>query len=227
VFGAILFEIERVLPEEFFNVETLRSFLRKIGKVASDLEKYSVSFRWDPDQAAEEQEERHLFEMYIESLSAAGLETIAPLPYRHVLADQQAHEAWELMRREWGHLADYYYEWEIEEGAHLKDATNSSVIRFGACDFVEHVPLISLHDALRERGILRLFELTKSRMELYEIDVDMFVPRSAGVEMYWTSGGLDWIMYGSDDGILTIGGEWLIESVKQVWPHWEEGLEAS
>jgi hypothetical protein len=34
-------------------------------------------------------------------------------------------------------------------------------------------------------------------------------------------------MYGSDDGVLAVGGERLFESIKRILLRWEEGLEAS
>ncbi len=37
---------------------------------------------------------------------------------------------------------------------------------------------------------------------------------------------MDWLMYASHEGSLTIAGDWLIEEVRAAWPEWEQHLYA-
>lgn len=126
----------------------------------------------------------------------------------------------------WGHLPEHYYEWEFDEVGQLP-AQATDVTRFDLCDFVEHVSVDWVRDVLKTHGVERVWELHELSRELFEMDPGMFVPRRDGTELYWTSRSMDWIMYSSHEGALTIGGEWLTYEVKGKWADWREGIEAS
>jgi len=53
--------------------------------------------------------------------------------------------------------------------------------------------------------------------------VSLFQPYYNGAEGYWSSDGLDWIIYASHESSVTVGG-WLLEEVKQAWSDWNSRI---
>ncbi len=54
--------------------------------------------------------------------------------------------------------------------------------------------------------------------------VSLLEPEYDGREGYWTSEGMDWLLYASHEGSITVAGDWLLEAVKSIWPAWRKHL---
>ncbi len=81
------------------------------------------------------------------------------------------------------------------------------------------MPSRLLQLALQEHGVERFWEL-REYGPCHECDVHLFEPLYTGAEGYWSSVGLDWIVYASHESSITIGG-WLADRVKKGWPQWK------
>ena len=76
-----------------------------------------------------------------------------------------------------------------------------------------------LRDALERRGVSNVFLLHEFGNPEYEIELGIFEPgyRDGG-EQYSTSEHADWIVYASHESSITIGGEWLIDVFRGLYP---------
>lgn len=156
-------------------------------------------------------EERASFSRHVRGLKLSDLSVVAPLPYRRVLTTAESQSIWSRLRSRWEIANGYWYP--------IADCKPPGVIAFHANAFEKAVTGEQLRAILAERDISRLWELREYGPE-YEVDVSLFEPRYNGAEGYWSSGDMDWIIYSSHEGSVTVGG-WLVAHVKALWPSCE------
>jgi hypothetical protein len=211
--GEILFGLEQLTPEEFPTTDLLRAELLSIGRDAEpDMSTWS-----GPDLTREMEEERDLFRAYVESLSSVGLRTVEPLYHRRMLSDREADKLWRRVNRHWGASPDSLW-YPLNNG----EPPAPNVLAFNTNEFSDNVPTSTLRSFLAARRIRRLWELQWDFGLVYEIDLEIFRP--GGSETYWTSEMMDWIVYTSHEGSITIGGEWLLNLVMYEWPDCDKHL---
>lgn len=215
VLGAVLFHIEQVTPSDFLSVDALRAFLIETGRSVGDEQTDST----DPDVERETDKERALFCSYIEDLSADDLRAVAPLPYRRVLGQREQERIWQRLKRRWGLTPQLH--WYPLQDVQLPP----HVVALQEKWFARYVPPDVLRQILMQRRVRRVWELREAgSFPQYEMDVALLVPWDGGGEHCWTSEKMDWILYTSHEGSVTIGGDWLFNLVKQAWPQWEEHI---
>ena len=117
------------------------------------------------------------------------------------------------MASEWKVDSDYWYP--------LVDVPRGDLLAFDAMAFGQAVARGPLHRVLEERGIARVFELREGG-SAFEIELRDLEPTYTGDEGYWCTKELDWLLYASHEGSLTVAGEWLIRDIKRVWQSWEK-----
>ncbi len=214
VLDAILVEVEKLTPDDARTADQMRGLLASAGRAAQS------PFTQEPHNDIEKRviaEERDLFCAYVSGISEEELRSAEPLPYRRVLSSEESQRLGSQLNQRWGvDREDYWHPLISEE-------LPPSVVAFDANSVHEHVPLAALHDILERRGVRRLWELHEYGTE-YELDLGLFAPVYTGSEGYWTSIGMDWLMYASHEGSLTVAGDWLIEEVRAAWPEWEQHL---
>jgi hypothetical protein len=223
VIQGILRRIEGAAPDAFPSVEPLRAFLIETERVASLEEdtgplKEDAGIRvWtDKPRAAKHAatNERVRFCAYIESLRSDDLSHIQPLPRHRLLGEREAERLWARLAREW-QIPSKGYWWPLGN----QEAPPPHVLAFNDWEFDGHVPISLLRDWLRgarARPILRFDNDNPG--EDYEMDLELFA--LDGSEAYWTSPKMDWVIYGSHESSVTIGGQWLLNLVKREWPEW-------
>ncbi|HEU5377623.1 MAG TPA: hypothetical protein VFV38_19540 [Ktedonobacteraceae bacterium] len=83
----------------------------------------------------------------------------------------------------------------------------------------------TLREILRRHNVTRVWMLSQGPVpEQYEMDVAWMVAEPGPLEHCWTSESMDWLIYTSHEHSITLGGQWLLQEVKQHWPQWEEHL---
>lgn len=211
VLNAIRVELERIDPESLGEIADARELIVLAGETAED------SFTRGPVGAIEERamaEEREAFAKYVDELTPADLEAIEPIPYRRVLSSEESKSIWSRLEARWQIPAGYWYP--------LADCALSDVVAFKVGAFAVAVTQECLQDILSAHGIDRIWELREYGPEYVE-DVSLFEPSYNFAEGYWTSGDMDWIVYASHEGSITVAG-WLLMSIKEVWPSWQSSL---
>ena len=83
------------------------------------------------------------------------------------------------------------------------------------------------HNTLRQifatRGITTLFEMRENG-EMAEIELIQLHPFYTGLEGFWFTEKLDWLIYASHESSVTVGGPWLLSAVQAAWPKWENRI---
>src|SRR5260370_10696722 len=116
-------------------------------------------------------EESEDYKTYIRILSEGDLLSIAPLPFRRVLADRESKELWNQLKTTWDIGEGYWF--PLGEGQ-----TPPNVLPFHVDYFKAINGLALLRDALGQRGISRVFELHEYGPDEpdYEIELSIFEP---------------------------------------------------
>src|SRR5207244_1154599 len=89
-----------------------------------------------------------------------------------------------------------------------------------------------LRRALARQAVTRLYELpTVLRDPARELDLELFDAardrKRITIDVFWTSPAMDWLIFGSHEAMITLGGDDLIRDFKQRVPEWPEGVWAS
>jgi hypothetical protein len=209
--NAIRVELERIDPEKLIDEDSTRSLLILAGQVAEDISTRPPSGHIEARVMNEEREE---FCRFVGALKPSDLDNIERLPYQRVLTEAEAKSIWARMRSKWKIPAGYWYP--------LSDCDLPDIVAFDAEAFDNAMPQKALHGILATLGIKRVFELREYGPE-YEQDLALFEPSYNGAEGYWISDDLDWIIYASHEGSITVGGLMLNE-LKAIWPAWKSHL---
>lgn len=211
VLNAIRVELERIDPGKLIDEDSTRNLLILAGQAAEDV------FTRPPAgdiEARVMDEEREEFCRFIGALKPSDFDNIEKLPNQRVLTEAEAKSIWARVRSKW----------QIQKGywCPLTDCDLPNVIAFDAEAFHNALPQVALHNILSARGIKGVFELREYGPE-YEQDLALFEPSYNGAEGYWISYDLDWIIYASHEGSITVGGS-ILEELKAIWPEWKSHL---
>jgi hypothetical protein len=208
-------EVERLIPDSANDLAELRSRLIDACTLAENrlLEGFTkvIARKAVCEEAAD-------FQAYIQVLEERDLADISPLPYRRVLAEEESNKLWNKLKEAWGIGNGYWF--PLREGRIPEDLLTFHVDYFSKMDGAD-----LLREALRNHRVSRIFQLNefKSTDPEYEIELSLLEPRYAsGDEQYCTSETLDWIVYASHESSLTIGGDWLVDIMKERWPDWNQ-----
>jgi hypothetical protein len=139
------------------------------------------------------------------------------IPYERTLHLDEIQRLWKQMQEHWdinGHG------WYPITGSDMPP----TVVAFEDAWFYNEIPLNVLQGILKRHEITRVWELREGHEAGYEMDTAFLDLYYDGTEGYWTSEGMDWLIYVSHENSLTVAGEWLIAAIKVLWPRWNEHL---
>ncbi|GEM_PF-2093539 len=202
----VLEQLEEFVPADFDSFEDAREVLALIGS----LDPGALLQMRHPLELETARAECALFAAFVWGLTAAAVEGTEALPFRRRLT------AGEYERVE----ARFVARWGQWYG--------------GCCDLRGVPPHITLHCAFMEEpgrlpairsilerhGVSRLWELRETRFG-YEIDLPDAKFRYTGDEGFWTSDGMQWMIYSSHESSITFGGVSLANEVTARWPECE------
>jgi hypothetical protein len=207
--NAIRVAVETIDSDVLIDFATAKSQLLQAGRAADD------AFTRSPgdDIAVRAQlDERENFCGFVAAISELDSWNYEPLPYRRVLASDEAARIWSALKSKWGmERRSYWYP--------LTEASVSGVVAFHTHEFEAAVPAPALVRKLSTMGIERVWELREHGPEFVE-DVELFDPQCTGAEGVWTSEGFDWVLYASHESSVTIAGK-LLPVVQSMWPEWQ------
>ncbi|MBH5317518.1 hypothetical protein I6N90_06770 [Paenibacillus sp. GSMTC-2017] len=119
--------------------------------------------------------------------------------------------------------------WAIQKRSHwipLDASKHKFALPFMDDYFESEFGFERLRAILKKHGVNEVYELRElTSSPEYELEVSAFYPTyDFDGEGFWCSKEMDWVIYVSHENSITIGGEWLINMVKEVWPNWESRL---
>lgn len=211
VLNAILVEVERFDPSSFSSLDNARKVIITAGNTAHD------NFTRASEGSIEESlmnEERQAFQRFVQDFPMSELASVERLFYRRVLSTAESEEVWKRLQAAWSVIKGEYW-------FPLAESQRNDVEAFQAPYFRRAVRPEKLQTILQGQGLSRIWELREYGPE-YELDLSAFEPYYSGAEGYWCSEQMDWIIYASHEGSITVGGEWLLTVVKNAWPEWSK-----
>lgn len=120
------------------------------------------------------------------------------------------------LKNEWEVGGQFWFPLEIKED----EAKPPHAEAFHSGSIAQELTYQRLREILAAHGITKLFEMREGG-DMWEIDLAEFYPSYAGLEGYWFTERVDWLVYASHEITTTISGAWLLPEVKAVWPDWE------
>lgn len=212
VVGAMLEGVETLRPEEMASLEAARVRIAVAG-----LEARNMFTQPAPGELEEPRmtEERAAFAAFVRGVGEAELARVQPLPCRRVLGEDEDRAIWDRIRERWD-VDGYWYP--------LGETSRADVIAYADDAFQRAVGSEGLRRILERRGVRRVWEIREFGPS-YEMDVVLLEPEySGGAEGFWSAGEMDWLVYASHEGSVTIGGAGLMREVEAAWPEWERHL---
>ncbi|PQV63720.1 hypothetical protein B1R32_10960 [Abditibacterium utsteinense] len=123
------------------------------------------------------------------------------------------------LRNEWYLEDDFWFPLTVSENEKLPPYTEA----FEYFSFKQELTYETLRQILAEQQIETLYELREDGT-MCEIELSEFHPIYTGLEGYWFTPQLDWLIYASHEDSITIGGKWLLPAVQAAWPDWEQHI---
>ena len=229
---AIKNEVEYYRPEDFESVDELFEILKLTGQTATNRTlKQFVQVSGGHSNALEVAAivdiERQHFCDALSMMRSSNLQEIEPLPYRRTLSKEEGESLWKAMSTKWA----FSRAWYPICGPPRPD---NAIAFLDEAFYMALMPDL-LSRIFHFRGIERVFEILEtsekgleSGFPEREIDVTILNPtyggEIAGIEKYWCTQELDWLLYASHESSITVGGKWLIDAVQDAWPTWQDGL---
>jgi hypothetical protein len=223
-----LTEIERREPGDFRDGATARAYALDAGRRPRVWKTYTgrggeearrdCGYDWEPDEARRVEEARRAYLTYVEALTVEAAAAVPPLGHRLVLSQSarlrtgtrlRERRAVDPRRRCWYPLR--------------AEPTPSDALALQQDWFYAEMGVEALREALRRHGVARVWELNESRLDP-EYEMDTSLCGFEGIETYWSSHELDWLVYVSHESSITFAGAWLVEEIKRRWPGWERRL---
>jgi hypothetical protein len=132
--------------------------------------------------------------------------------HERILPKSEADILYKRMAATWGVGRHYWWPLSDPRPAHAEG--------FQDWFFEQEFGYATLRRILTEHGVSSVFEFREDGAA-YQVRVATFEPCCTGLEGFWTTDRLDWIIYASHEGSVTVGGEWLLPAVQAAWPSWE------
>lgn len=214
---SILLDIERIIVEDYKSVEELRNKLIDIVE-SKELESGRAS-------SYEEEEElknivntvKNELKEYIEAVDEDTLNFMEPIFYRRVLTEEEINNLKERIASKWriGDFCDPF------TGADRED-----LVVFHEKFFQDDSNFNKLKEVLRRIEKERIYEVRVWKNFGYVMDTSAFTIFKPYydhcIEGFWCSEKMNWIIYKSHENTIALGGDKLLEEVKNNIDNWEE-----
>jgi hypothetical protein len=213
VLHAIQAAVEAFTPADLGSLDEARELL---AMAAAEAQSIFTRPPVDEIERSAMAEEREQFAQYVRGLSYEQLARIEPLPFRRTLAEAESARIWTELKNRWG-VKGYWY--PLDRAPDAEPPPHAQA--FNADPFFDPELQQQLRDALAELDVSRVWEIreldTDPDKEFY---LALLEPVYTGAEGYWTDASLDWLMYASHEGSVTIAGESLLPELQRRWPNW-------
>jgi hypothetical protein len=207
---AILIEVERSVPGDFTSVEEARTLLDVAGQTTPLL---TAAVRWgrrEPWAAAVIADARERFCTFVAQFESATAE-LEPLPYRRVLSQAEVLRLTEALKQTWGTGPGDWYP--------RPDDPRDDVGEFDAYGFYAVVTDDEVRGLLRRHGVSWIYEFPEGGPP-YKIGLESLEPSHDGDDHFWCDDSFSWVLFASHEHSVAVGGRWLLDGLRQLWPDW-------
>ena len=213
VLREIQIAIERIVPMSI-DLEECRELL--IDAALHTQNDITSSKRWrDGGGQSKTQIERTLLANYIRSLTVEVLNDVKPLPYRRFLIPSESATLHDRMQ----------VRWRIDRKQWIPDRPiefAGDILVVHIDDFSKFIGSSAIKQILSDHDVHKVFRIcSDSDFPDCELHISSF-ETTIYWGHYWTSDSMDWVIYVSEQWLVTIAGDWLIPAIKALWPSWSE-----
>ena len=202
-------EIERIHVDSGMSLSEMRDLLVAASAKAEAGLQTELTNKLAQAAIREEAED---FRVYVGALTPTELVQVKPLPHRRVLRKEESERLWDGLRKAWSVGSGYWF--PLKEGM-----MPPNILAFHTDYFLSINGQRILRDTLGRHGVSTVFLLHEFGDPDYEVELGIFEPgyRDGG-EQFSTTEHADWVVYASHESSITIGGEWLIDEFRRLYP---------
>jgi hypothetical protein len=197
---AILKGIEIIVGSVFSNVEECKSKLKEIANSSNTI---FTKGQTNNIEANAIEDERRKFVHFIDNLNLWDGRLIEPLPYRRRLLEVEATDIRNSLHDNWNFDGTY---WEPLNNCSTKPFIFFNKENLDIEDFIKIKTAILTHTN-------RIYEITEQG---YDYEIDNIEFDADCYETVFTDRSFDWIVYGSHEGTLAFGGDWLLTELTNI-----------
>jgi hypothetical protein len=214
-------ELIGIDPSKVTTMDEIRSLVELAAKIAFDFGMNSGESISVVQKAI--QQEYDALSTHLRELSPDKLSSVMPLPYIRALSRQEQIDRLAAFGERWQvEVADGWFELDYYPLVSLASAALPPMEAFDAEALVEAEGTRVIQAILRSHHVERIYCFEENypgiECEVSQLDVARAIPH---IVSFIFSDTLDWMIYTSSHGTVTIGGEWLLDAVKQAWPQWQ------
>jgi hypothetical protein len=192
---AILRGIESLVGKTFDSIDQCKNEIKELGRTSQS---HFTTGKLNGLQGKAIEDARQKFIDFIDDITVEQLDIVEPLPYRRTLIEREANAVRQELNRHWDFDGGY---WEPLTSCSLKPFVFYDKENLTEEDFKKIKEIVlSCSDS-------RIYEISETRYD-YEIDISEF--EADCYEIIYTDKRFEWIIYGSHEGTIAFGGEWLL-----------------
>lgn len=192
---AILRGIESLVGKQFDSIDQCKSEIKKLGKTS---ESHFTTGKLNGLQGKAIEDTRQQFIDFVEQITVEQLDNVDPLPYRRTLLENEASTVRQELNKHWNFDGGY---WEPLTTCSPKPFVFYNKKNLNEDDFKK------IKNIIIGYSNNRIYEISETRYD-YEIDNSEF--EADCYEIIYTDKKFEWIIYGSHEGTIAFGGEWLL-----------------
>ncbi len=220
--NSVRWELAAITPDTLVTLDETRELFDVAAQIARD---WALGAENEPIAEKAVHQEYQAFSAYMNELSSETLRIVEPLPYSRALSKQEHVERLATFGQRWGV--------EVEDGWFARDyypvIARPSTPDLPAMEAFEAEAIVAANGTaivqriLNAHGIKHIHIFEESypgiECEVSQLDLARAIPSIVGFAF---SESLDWMIHTSWHGTVTIGGDWLLDAVKNEWQDWEE-----
>jgi hypothetical protein len=158
------------------------------------------------------QEERNKFINFLEKILVKDLNSIELLAYRRRLTKDESKQVRQALLEHWNVQGNY---WEPLEELSPKPTIILMKENITDSDYEQIIKKI------QEHAEYNLFEITEDGSDA-EVELSLFHPDC--YETIYCDKSFQWIVYGSHEGTVAFGGNWLLDFIKELYSSRQDKL---
>lgn len=202
VLAAMLDRVEALVGQVFPDPETGKTNLKQIGLTA---ESEFTTGEQHPVALNAMLEERRKFIHFLDNITQEYLASVEPLPYRRRLTKEESSAIREKLFERWNFQGNYWN--PVEE-------LSPEPTIFLAKDHIEDTDHVLIRQEIQRHTSPTIFEITEDGKDA-AIAFELFHPDC--YETIYCDSNADWVVYGSHEGTVAFGGDWLLDCIRKVY----------
>lgn len=192
---AILRGIESLVGKVFDSVDQCKNEIKELGRTSQS---HFTTGKLNGLQGKAIEDARQQFIDFVDQITVEQLHKVEPLPYRRTLLESEANAVREELKKHWNFDGGY---WEP-----LTSCSTKPFVFYHKENLIED-DFRKIKNIVLSYSDDRIYEISETR---YDYEIDNLEFEADCYEIIYTNKKYEWIIYGSHEGTIAFGGEWLL-----------------